>query len=159
MIIKAPKPPGKRPEGDEFYRLFFPELEKDNLKSDKEAYTRLATATCEAILNDFIRLFDKSYAQCGPGILVIRLNHFQDREQEPLFMPLSELQKDLETADSSGDKEIADYLRSAIDTAEGANVNQCAVVMLTDNSSIRIFLLDRENPSASIRAGLQEIVK
>lgn len=151
------KPSPKRPERDEFYQLFFPELQQQNQDSDKDAYTRLATATCEAILVDFIKLFDKHYVKLGPGVLVIRLNHFQNREQEPLFMPVSELSKDLAVAEQSGDDDIAECLRSTITTAEEANVEHCVVVMLTDNSSMRLFLLDREQPAASIRRGLEQL--
>jgi len=150
-VTTSSRPKDHRPEGKQFLALFFPEFQEQNLKADRDAYSRLATASCEAILADFIQLFDKHYATFGPGILIIQLSR---QEQPPYYMPVDELRKDLETAERCGDTDVRDYLDDTISTIEGANINQCAVVMLSDNSSTRVFLLDRTYPAKTIQDAL-----
>jgi hypothetical protein len=38
---------------------------------------------------------------------------------------------------------------------QDSNVNRCALVMLIDNSSCRIFRLDRDNPTGEILEALE----
>lgn len=149
------RPPArKRPEREEFFGIFFPELVKDNLAADKDAYTRLATLSCEAILADFINQYDKSYPAQGPGILIIQLGK---TDLAPFYLPVAELRKDLEAAERNGDTDVVAYLKSTIETVEGANINKCVVIMLTDNSSTRVFRLDRDYPAQAIEQALQRM--
>lgn len=147
-------PAAKRPEREEFFRIFFPELDQDNLKADKDAYSRLATLSCEAILADFIKLYDKHYPALGPGVLIIQLSA---HELAPFYLQVGELHKDLETAERHGDSEVVDYLKGVIETIEGANINKCVVIMLSDNSSTRVFRLDRDYPAQAIEQALQQM--
>jgi hypothetical protein len=148
------RPPQKRPEREEFFRIFFPELAQSNLKSDKDAYSRLATLSCEAILSDFIKLYDKHYLAFGPGVLIIRLG---GGENPPFYLAVDELRKDLETAERHGDSEVITYLKGVIETIEGANIDKCVVLMLSDNSTTRVFRLDREYPAQAIQQGLEQM--
>lgn len=158
MTSPALPNPRKRPEREEFFALFFPELHQSNLKADKDAYTRLATASCEAILSDFIRLFDRGYAVQGPGALVIRLHGaLADQQHSAQFLSVPDIQADLELAERTGDTAIAGYLRDAVAAIESANVNKCVVLMLIDNSSTRVFLVDRDHPAGGIRDALESL--
>jgi hypothetical protein len=141
-----------RPKRDQFVDLFFPELKQGNLKADQEGYTRLATATCTAILGDFIRLFDKGYATNGPGLLAIRI---AGDEHSSEYLALEDLQQDLGLAKSCGDDATRACLEMAVESVEGANTERCIVLMLVDNSSFRVFLVDRDDPAGDIKAMLE----
>jgi hypothetical protein len=145
-----------RPKRDQFAELFFPEHKQGNLKADQEGYTRLATATCTAILGDFIRLFDKGHAASGPGLLAIRI---AGDEHSSEYLTLEDLQQDLAMAKSWGDEAIGACLEMAIESVEGANIERCVILMLVDNSSFRVFLVDRDDPAGDIKAMLEAAAK
>lgn len=160
MKLHPPEQPRKRPERHEFFDLFFPELKQQNSGSDREAYIRLSTATCEAILHDFVKLFDKGLAQHGRGILVIRLHKGLEKATDATdYLTVEDLRHDLEAADGFGHTELRDLFREALSTAESVNTNVWAAVMLVDNSSARVYLLDRSNPSGEVRGMLEEMAK
>lgn len=155
-------PVAKRPEREGFVELFFPELHKQNSAADREAYVRLSMAACESILHDFAKLYDKGFAAKGPGILVIRLHGgLANAKDASEYMSLDEIREDLEMASKMGHSNFFTFFEDAINAAESAGVTSGAYapVMLVDNSSVRVYLVDKANPTGDIASMLEEAGK
>lgn len=157
--MKLSKTP-KRPERNEFVQLFFPELQQQNTKADRDAYIRLSLSTCEAILRDFVKAYDKGLAKHGPGVLVIRLrNGLAEAKDGAEYVSADDLRQDLATAERHGHTSLHGFLKDAVKAAESVNSEVFAAVMLIDNSSSRVYYLSKSDPSGDVRAMLEEAAK
>ena len=145
----------KRPSRPELVAKFFPEL-KQNLGAttgDKEATIGINTRATEAILGDFIGLFDAAFAQRGPGVLAVRLS--KDNSKTSDYLDLDDLQADADMAHRSGDLSLATALSDIAMVANGHNYEKGVLLMLVD-SGFRLFVLDRDDPAKSITAMMEE---
>lgn len=145
-----------RPSKAELLQRFFPELRQHASAATKEAAVRLNTLACEAILADWIRLFDLGRQREGPGLLTLRL---QRQAPASAYLPLEELRRDLEQAQRDGADALATFLSEALAAADGLNVNQAVAVLLVDNSSAQVFVLDRQHPARALEAALSEFAQ
>lgn len=142
----------RRPNKYQLMAKFFPDLGIGR-HSDNEAAVKLNTLACEAVLADMIRLYDKGFMQYGLGCLCIRL-HKEAKESE--YLPLRDLQVDLDLAASFNDSGTQAMLTEFIEKVEELNPDKCAVVMLCDNTTVQLFPIDREFPAKSIQSMLEE---
>lgn len=141
-----------RPSRYELLTKFFPEINQGS-KGDKEAAIRFNTLAAEAILADQIRIFDIGYEADGPGVLVLRI---YAGAKESTYITLDDLGEDLATAERFNDEDTADFLADVLEKAKGFNYAKGVMLMLLDNSSAQLFLVDRKHPAASIEAMLKE---
>lgn len=141
-----------RPNKYQLLSKFFPDLGIGR-HGENEAAVKLNTLAAEAILADMINLYDKGFTNYGLGCLCIRL-HNDAKESE--FLPLRDLQADLDLAVTSGHAAMETMLSQVIEQIETLNPDQCAVVMLCDNTTVQLFPIDREYPAKTIQAMLEE---
>jgi len=144
-----------RPSRLELLSRFFPELGKPTLGSngDREASIRYNTLACEAVLADQLHLFDIGFQEHGPGVLCLRLR--RDAKTSG-FVSLDELQADHADAVRANDTEIASFLADLISQIESTNFERCGLILLVDNSSMRVLPIDRDYPASAIQAMLEE---
>lgn len=144
-----------RPSRLELLSKFFPELRQPGSKGDKEASLRYNTLACEAVLADQLHLFDNGFAIHGPGVLCSRL-----REQAPGsgYLSLADLQADHTEAVRANDISVATFLADVISQVESTNFDRCGLILLIDNSSMRVLPIDRDHPASTIQAMLEEFV-
>lgn len=131
---------------------FFPEIASKVTKGDREAAVRYNMLACEAILADQLMLYDKGYERQGPGVLCVRIHR---DASESCYLPLVDLQADLETAQRSGNHSLEEFLKDAVSQVEGCNISKAGLIMLLDNSTAQVFRLDREYPAKEIKAMLE----
>lgn len=141
-----------RPDKYQLLAKFFPDLGIGR-HAENEAAIKLNTLAAEAILADMINLYDKGFANYGLGCLCIRL-HKDAKDSE--FLPLRDLQADLDLAHTFNDYPLQTMLTEVIEQVETLNPDQCAIVMLCDNSTVQLFPIDREYPAKTIQAMLEE---
>ena len=148
-----------RPTRADLCSRFFPELMQVNSATlgDKEAAIGINQRATEAILGDFIQLFDKGYAAYGPGVLTVRLAR-DAASKESDYLSLKDLQEDAATAREFNDTDIADALTKAIDTIVGFNTEKAVLLLLID-SGFRLFPIERDNPSKAIVAMMEDMQK
>ena len=142
-----------RPSRFELVSKFFPEL-KDAIGSDRDAFKKISTLSCEAILADQISEFDKGFLKNGPGVLAVRIH---DGAKKCNFMPLEDLEHDRAEAERAGDVGIARFMTDILSKLYHFNFEQSVLLMLVDNSSARLFPVDREYPAKTIQALIEEI--
>ena len=146
-----------RPSRPELVTKFFPEL-KQNIGAttgDKEAIVGINTRATEAVLQDFIGLYDTAAAVRGEGVLAVRLT--KDNKKESNFVTLEELQLDADDAVRFGDDHIASSLGDIISIVSGMGT-EFEVPMLLIDSRMVLFLVKRDNPAAAITAMMEEMV-
>ena len=146
-----------RPSRPELVNKFFPEL-RQNLSAttgDKEAIIGINTRATEAVLGDFIGLYDAAAAVKGQGVLAVRLS--KDNKRESNFVTLEELQLDADDAVKFGDESTAAKLGDIISIVSGMNTEQAVPLLLID-SRMALRLMPRDNPAADITAMMQEMV-
>ena len=141
-----------RPSRYELLTKFFPEINQGTA-GDKEAAIRFNTLAAEAILADQIRIFDIGYQADGPGVLILRI---YAGAKESTYVTLDDLAEDLNTAERFGDEDTADFLADVLEKAKEFNVSKGVMLMLLDNSSAQLFIVDRDHPAASVEAMLKE---
>lgn len=145
-----------RPSKAELLQRFFPELRQSGTAGSKEAAIRLSTLACEAILADWIRLFDLGLERDGPGLLALRL-HRQAKDSS--YLPLEALQQDRHQAQRDNAGELLTFLDEAITAVRNLNVNKAVAVLLVDNSGAQVFVVDRDHPARTLEAALQEFAQ
>lgn len=133
---------------------FFPEMASKVTKGDREAAVRYNMLACEAILADQLMLYDKGYERQGPGVLCVRIHR---DASESCYLPLCDLQEDLETAKTCGNSSLEEFLRDAVSQVEECNLSKAGLIMLLDNSTAQLFRLDREYPAKEIKAMLEAV--
>lgn len=133
---------------------FFPEMASKVTKGDREAAVRYNMLACEAILADQLRLYDNGFEQQGPGVLCVRIHR---DASESCYLPLADLQEDLETAKTSGNSGLESFLKDAVSRIEECNISRAGLIMLLDNSTAQLFRLDREYPAKEIKAMLEAL--
>lgn len=141
-----------RPNKHQLLARFFPDL-GIGFHGENEAAVKLNTLACEAVLADMIQLYDKGFMAHGLGCLCIRI-HKAAKSSE--YLPLRDLQEDLDLAIASNHDSMESMLTEVIEKVETLNPDQCAVVMLCDNTTVQLFPIDREYPAKSIQAMLEE---
>lgn len=141
-----------RPNKYQLLANFFPDISSGR-SSENEAAAKLSTLACEAVLVDMIRLYDKGFVDLGLGCLCVRL-HKGAKDSE--YLPLQDLQQDLDLAITFNDANLQSMLKEAIEKIEELNPDKCALVMLCDNTSVQLFPIDREFPAKSIQSMLEE---
>lgn len=142
-----------RPSRIELLAKFFPELKQPGTNADKEASLRYNTLACEAVLADQLHLFDNGFAMYGPGVLCARL---RKDANESGYLSLADLQADHAEAVRANDLSIASFLADVISQIESTNFDRCGLILLIDNSSMRVLPIDRDHPAATIQAMLEE---
>jgi|TARA_Y100000289_G_scaffold12287_1_gene11413 hypothetical protein len=142
----------QRPSRFELVSKFFPEL-KEAIGSDRESLKKYSTLSCEVILADQIGEFDKGFLKHGPGVLAVRIH---DGAKSCNFMPLQALEEDRVEAEKAGDIGIARFMTDIISKLYHFNFEQNVLLMLVDNSSARLFPIDREYPAKTIQALIEE---
>ena len=143
----------KRQSRLELLASYFPELTEQKSRSDREQIVKFNTVAVGIILSDQILQFSKGFDRYGPGVLAIRI-HQKDAE----YLPVDILEEDEELARKEGNTEIADALREGIKLiSEGNfNFNKGAVIMLVDESHFEFLVLDKEDPTGSVKAMFEE---
>ena len=145
-----------RPTRLELVQKRFPELQKlGGSAGDREAAIDINQRAVEAILGDFIGCFDKGYAAFGPGVLCIRLAR-EAKSNQTEYLSLEDINADLHEAKRSGPPELERAMRSVVSAIEELNINKAALVMVID-SGLRLFPIDRDNPSMAVVALMQEL--
>ena len=146
-----------RPSRFDLLTKFFPELLQNIGASDgdKEAIVGINTRATEAVLQDFIGLYDTAAAVRGEGVLAVRLT--KDNKKESNFVTLEELQLDADDAVRFGDDHIASALEYIISMVSDMGT-ESEVPMLLIDSRMVLFLVKRDNPAAAITAMMQEMV-
>jgi len=142
-----------RPSRIELLAKFFPELKQPGTSADKEASLRYNTLACEAVLADQLHLFDKGFAAYGPGVLCARL---RKEASESGYLSLADLQADHTEAIRGNDSGVATFLADVIAQVESTNFERCGLILLIDNSSMRVLPVDRDHPASTIQAMLEE---
>lgn len=143
-----------RPSRPELINKFFPELRQSvGSTGDKEAAVGVNTRATEAILSDFIGLFDAGHAQLGPGVLAVRLS--KDNSKTSDYLSLDDLQADADTANKLGDTSLHTALADTIAIIREFNTEKAALLLLID-SGFRLFPVNRDNPARSITAMMEE---
>lgn len=134
----------------------FPELAKPKgSKGDRRAAIEINTRACEAILGDFIGLFDKGYSSYGPGVLSVRLSN--DKTKTSDYVTLAELAADVDLARKDGDEGMTSAMESVVTAVEELNANKAALLLLVDYEGFRLLPVDRDSPAATITAVMEEI--
>tara|TARA_A100000171_G_C2127619_1_gene144560 strand:- start:400 stop:843 length:444 start_codon:yes stop_codon:yes gene_type:complete len=141
-----------RPSRFELVSKFFPEL-KEAIGADRDSLKKYSTLSCEVILADQIKEFDKGFLKHGPGVLAVRIH---DGAKNCNFMPLEDLEVDRAEAEKAGDMGIARLMTDIISKLYHFNFEECVLLMLVDNSSARLFPVDREYPAKTIQALIEE---
>ena len=72
-------------------------------------------------------------------------------------MPLEDLEYDRAEAERAGDVGIARFMTDILSKLYHFNFEQSVLLMLVDNSSARLFPVDREYPAKTIQALIEEI--
>lgn len=142
-----------RPNRLELLAKFFPEMREDSIGADREASIRFNSLACEAILQDQINLFDRGTQQLGKGVLAVRINKDATCSD---FVALEDLQADLELATTAGDSAIRETLDAVIKQIDTIDPLRYALILLIDNSGMRLIPVDRKKPAGDIRALLEE---
>ena len=146
----------KRPTREQLVAKMFPELKKSSgTIGDKEAAIGINTRATEAVLGDFIGLYDRGYSQLGPGVLAIRLAK-DAMSNNSEYLSLYDLEEDARTAAKHGDEEIGEALSKTVSYVINFNPEKAALLLLID-SGFRIFPLDRDNPASSITALMEDL--
>ena len=135
----------------ELLTSFFPELQKFTDRGDREKVVKLSAATVGAILADHIFQFDKGFKQYGKGVLLLQLHN-----KRADYLPIQLLEEDLEDSRIMGHTEVGDMYQKVVDKVESFNFNNGVLIVITDDTSMELFVLDRENPAASVQAMLEE---
>ena len=144
-----------RPSRYELVQKMFPELRTSGgTTGDKEAAIGINQRAAEAILGDFIGLYDKGFAALGPGVLNIRLSKDSTKTSE--YVTHEEITSDAELAHKFGDVEIAEAMGDVASVVESFNPSKAALVLLVDNSGFRLLPLDRDNPASTLVAIMEE---
>ena len=142
----------KKPQSRiELLTSFFPELQKFTDRDDREKVVKLSTATVSAILADHIYQFDKGFQKYGKGVLLLQLHN-----KRADYLPVQLLEEDLEDAQIMGHTEVGKMYQEVIDKVDSFNFNNGILIVITDDASMELFILDRENPAASVQAMLEE---
>ena len=146
-----------RPSRFELVTKFFPELLQNIGASDgdKEAIVGINTRATEAVLQDFIGLYDTAAAVRGEGVLAVRLT--KDNKKESNFVTLEELQLDADDAVRFGDDHIASALEYIISMVSGMGT-ESEVPMLLIDSRMVLCPIKRDKPAAAITAMMEEMV-
>lgn len=144
----------KRPSRDQLVGKFFPELSKPGTSGDKEASQEICLRACEAILRDMIALYDAGRCCCGPGVLCVRLSK---GERKSDFMCADDIRLDLQDAQDGGDSDTAAFLDQVLSKIVSTNPDRAALLLLVDNSSARVYVVDRDNPTGFIKPLLEEV--
>ena len=146
-----------RPSRPELVAKFFPELLQNLGASDgdKEAIVGINTRATEAVLQDFIGLYDTAAAVRGEGVLAVRLT--KDNKKESNFVTLEELQLDADDAVRFGDDHIASALEYIISMVSDMGT-ESEVPMLLIDSRMVLCPIKRDKPAAAITAMMEEMV-
>ena len=146
-----------RPSRFDLLTKFFPELLQNIGASDgdKEAIVGINTRATEAVLQDFIGLYDTAAAVLGEGVLAVRLT--KDNKKESNFVTLEELQLDADDAVRFGDDSIASSLGDIISIVSGMGT-EFEVPMLLIDSRMVLCPIKRDKPAAAITAMMEEMV-
>ena len=146
---------GQRPSRPELVSKFFPEISKGigATTGDKEATIGINTRATEAILQDFIGLFDAASAAQGPGVLAIRLA--PDAARTSTYLTVDDLQADADLADRTGNTALHTALADTVSLVSSFNTEKAVLLLLID-SGFRLFPIDRDNPARSITAMMEE---
>jgi len=142
-----------RPTRIELLERFFPEIKEKATPGEREASIRLNSLACEAILSDLITKYDNALAKQGKGVLILFLNR---GEQGAAFVPVADFEQDLETAKTSGDTEMEEFLSAAVQRIEAISPEKAALIMLVDSTGAQLFPVSRDYPANPIKAMLEE---
>jgi hypothetical protein len=142
-----------RPSRIELLEKFFPEIKDKATAGEREASIRLNSMACELILADLITKYDNALAKQGKGILILYLNR---GKQGAAYVSAADFEQDLETAKTTGDSEMEDFLASALQQIEAISPDKAALVMLVDNTGAQVFPIDRDYPANPVKAMLEE---
>lgn len=142
----------ERPSKYQMLTKFFPDLGKGR-GSENEAAVKLNTMACEAVLADLINLYDKGFVKQGLGCLCLRLHKEADSSD---YLSLQDLQDDLDIATIFNDESMKQVFAEVIDKVESLNPDQCALVLLCDNTTLQLFPIDRNYPAKTIQSMLEE---
>jgi|GEM_PF-2520331 len=143
----------KRKSRLELLASYFPELAEQKTRGEREQLVKFNTVAVGIILSDQILQFSKGFDKYGPGVLAIRI-HQKDAE----YLPVDILEEDEELARKLGNTDIADAMRDGIKLISGGNFNfkKGAVIMLVDESRFEFLVLDKEDPTGSVKAMFEE---
>ena len=134
-------------------RKFFPEF-GSGTEADREAATRINVMACEAILSDLIKLYDDGYTEFGPGVLTLRLAKGQ---RESGYYSHEDAKADRHDAQTEGARSVVEFMDTVIEAVDGLNPKKDVLLMLCDNTSIRLFALNRDYPADAVQQMLEEV--
>lgn len=145
-----------RPTKEQLLLKFFPELvDASGSAGDKEASIRLNAQACEVVLADQIVLFDQGFKAHGPGCLALRLFN---QQAESSYLPLADLQGDLQQARKSNDFATGGFLSEVIEAINSHDLAGTALLLLIDNSRAQILPINREYPAKAIERAMERQV-
>lgn len=127
-------------------RRFFPEMGKHGSKGDQEAAASINLAACTLVLVDFIKEFRKHYNRFGPGVLFVNLV-----SDATGYLDIDDIKADIaESQMPPEDTYVNDFLSSVLDKIGNLDPENETPVMLVDNSTMSLMVLNNENPGGGI---------
>ena len=118
--------------------------------SDLYASDRIQLDIVKVILGDMaLKCLELMMEANERGCLVVR-----PHQDDAVFMTITELQGDRQTAEQQSDRETAEMLDTVIKRIEKLDVKQKAPIMLVDHLGAKLLLVDTEDPVGCLKAEL-----
>ena len=121
-------------------------IQSDKFGDEKSQEQKFLAATAELILTDLINIASNGVLARGAGSLIINLQN-----DSTTFMSGSDIESDLQTAESEEDSEIVDFLRKLLEEIDENDWSKNVLITLISDAGTRTFAVEAGGSQESFR--------
>lgn len=122
-------------------------IQSDKFGDEKSQEQKFLAATAELILTDLINIASNGVLAQGAGSLIINLQN-----DSTTFMSGSNIEFDLQTAESEEDGDVVDFLRKLLQEIDENDWSKNVLITLISDAGTRTFAVEAGGSQESFRA-------
>jgi hypothetical protein len=121
-------------------------IQSDKFGDEKSQEQKFLAATAELILTDLINIASNGVLARGAGSLIINLQN-----DSTTFMSGSDIESDLQTAESEEDSDIVEFLRKLLEEIDENDWSKNVLITLISDAGTRTFAVEAGGSQESFR--------
>ena len=121
-------------------------IQSDKFGDEKSQEQKFLAATAELILTDLINIASNGVLARGAGSLIINLQN-----DSTTFMSGSDIESDLQTAESEEDSDIVEFLRKLLEEIDENDWSTNVLITLISDAGTRTFAVEAGGSQESFR--------
>ena len=121
-------------------------IQSEKFGDEKSQEQKFLAATAELILTDLINIASNGVLARGAGSLIINLQN-----DSTTFMSGSDIESDLQTAESEEDSDIVEFLRKLLEEIDENDWSKNVLITLISDAGTRTFAVEAGGSQESFR--------